>query len=406
MKIKELFTLDKIESVIKIGNIQDEEALVKNFVISNNLKEDLLYFLSFINGNEAEKNKSVNVIGNYGTGKSHLLAFISLLLSKPELRDYISNEEVKSEFEKLEKEFIVVKYELPATQNPLAKIFYYRVRDQLKENYGIEIDKIDETSNKDPKENLEDILIKIKEKYPSKGLIVIFDEYSDFIRQKSTYNDQQYDLNFTRQLAESSSSQDFILMLSMQEQIFSQREFKADADIIRKIEQRFLKINITSENIEDIVSKRMVKKDETQIQKIKRQFNKLKPKFNNLSAEEDKFINLFPVHPYVIEVFSKISFFENRSILQFISKEIEKILDKDFPEFITYDLIYSSMIESEHEIKNKEEVKPVTDVVNSLKDKVNTIDPKYKKNANRLIESLAIKNLITPPNKDGDKIGG
>jgi len=38
------------------------------------------------------------------------------------------------------------------------------------------------------------------------------------------------------------------------------------------------------------------------------------------------------------------------------------------------------MIESEHEVKNKEEVKPVTDVVKSLKDIVNTIDSKYKKN--------------------------
>ncbi|MDR0911962.1 MAG: DUF6079 family protein [Methanobrevibacter sp.] len=414
MKIKDLFTFEEIQPVIKIGSIENEEKMVKNFVISSNLKDDLIYFLEYLNGNKTDKNTSINIIGNYGTGKSHLLAFISLLLSKIELREYIQDEEIKNRFKELDREFLVVKYELPATQdNSLADIFYYHVQEQLSQNYGIEIDDYGSEGDKDskkilkdPKQILEEIILKIKEKYPEKGLIVIFDEYSDFIRQKSTINDQQYDLNFTRQLAESSSNQDFILMLSMQEHIFSSPEYKGHADLIRKIEQRFLNINITSENIEEIVSKRIVKKNENKIQEIRTLFEDLKPKFQNLSVEEDKYIDLFPLHPYVIEVFSKISFFENRSILQFISDEIRKILDKDFPEFITYDLIYSSMIENQYGISNREDVKPVVAVVNSLKDIVNSLDDRYKKNANRLIESLAIKNLISSPDKDGDKKGG
>lgn len=405
MKIRELFTFDPIQPVIKINDIKDEKEMIKNFVISKNLEEHFLYFLKYLNGEQIDENISVNIIGNYGTGKSHFLAFLSLILSKPELREYIQNERIKEEFSKIQKEFLVVKYELG--QNlPLAEIFYYRVKKQLKENYGIDIREIDyKTEKKDPKELIEEIMFEIKNEYPTKGLIVIFDEYSDFIKQKES-NDQQFDLNFTRQLAESSSNHDFILMLSMQEAIFKNPEYQANANLINKIKQRFLEIYITSENIEDILAKRMLKKDGKQVQKIKKLFETLKPKFQNISAEEDRYVDLFPVHPYVIEVFSKITFFENRSILQFISNEVGKILDNDFPEFITYDLIYDSMIESEHTVKNKEEVKPVVDVVKSLKDIVNRLDSKYKNNAIRLIESLAIKNLITPPDKKGEKIGG
>ena len=88
-----------------------------------------------------------------------------------------------------------------------------------------------------------DIILKIKETYPNKGLIVIFDEYSDFLKQKDAAN-QNYDLQFTRQLAESSINQDFILMLSMQEHIFSDPVYKDKADLINKIEKRsFLHIS-------------------------------------------------------------------------------------------------------------------------------------------------------------------
>jgi uncharacterized protein YfkK (UPF0435 family)/KaiC/GvpD/RAD55 family RecA-like ATPase len=405
MKIKDLFTFNLIQPVIKIMDISDEKEMIENYVISKNLEEHLLYFLKYLNGEKTDRNTSVNIIGNYGTGKSHFLAFLSLILSKPELRNSIQNPKIKNAFENLKREFLVVKYELG--QNlPLTEIFYYRVKKQLKENYDIDFREIDlKTEKKDHKELVEEIILTIKEKYPSKGLIVIFDEYSDFIKQKDSTS-QHEDLNFTRQLAESSSNQDFILMLSMQEHIFSDPEYKSNAELISKIEQRFLRINITSENIEDIISKRIVKKDENQLKKIKKLFEDLKPKFTNIALEEDRYAELFPVHPYVIEIFPKLTFHENRTILEFISNEIEKILDKDFPEFVTYDLIYKSLIKSDHTVKNKEEVKPVVQVVQSLKDIVNQIDPKYKKNAIRLIESLAIKNLITPPDEKGEKLSG
>lgn len=406
MKIKELFNFEDIQQVVAINNIENEKEIVEKFVISPNLKNDLLEFLEYLKGNKIEKNTSVNVIGNYGTGKSHLLSFLSIILSNPEMVQFIQDEKLKEAFFNLKKDFVVVKYELPGQNKSLSDIFFYRVKKQLKENYGIEIRKIDfDNEEKDPKELIEEILLKIKEKYPTKGLIVIFDEYSDFLKSKESYK-QNMDLQFTRQIAECSKNQDFILMLSMQEYIFSNPAYKDKADLINKIEKRFLKFNITSENIEDIIAKRMVSKTSNQIEEIKQQFDLLKEKFPNLSLEEDRYVKLFPIHPYLIEMLTNLTLFENRSILMFISQQTKIIQEEEFPAFITYDLIYDDLIESEHTIKNNESVKPIVNIVNSLFDIVPRLDSKYQERAYRLIKALALKNLVTPPNNKGEKKGG
>lgn len=404
MQIKELFNFEDIQQVIAIGNIENEQEMVEKFVISPNLKEDLLEFLEYLKGNKPEKNISVDVIGNYGTGKSHLLTFLSLILSNPEMVQYIQDDELKEEFASIDKEFLVVKYELPGQDISLEDIFFYRVKKQLLENYGIDLSDIN-VDEKDPKELVEEIILKIKEIYPNKGLIVIFDEYSDFLNSKESFK-QNRDLQFTRQIAECSKNHDFILMLSMQEYIFSNPEYKDKADLINKIEKRFLKFNITSENIEDIIAKRMVTKTPNQIEEIKNQFDTIKEKFPHIALEEDRYINLFPVHPYLIEMLSRLTLFENRSILMFISDQTKKIQEKEFPAFITYDLIYDELIESEHTVKNNEMVKPVIEIVKSLRDIIPRLDLQYQDRAKTLIDALAIKNLVTPPDISGEKKGG
>ena len=304
MKIGEFFNFEDIQKVIEIESIEDEQDLVEKFIISPNLQTDLLGILEYLNDKKPERNTSIDVIGNYGTGKSHLLGFLSIILSNPEMVQYIQDDLIKEEFSKVNREFLVVKHELPGLDKSLSDIFFYRVREQLKENYGVEIREIDaDNDDKDPKELIEEILIQIKGKYPNKGLIVIFDEYSDFLNSKESYK-QNMDLQFTRQLAECSITQDFILMLSMQENVFSNPKYKDKSDLFSKIEKRFTKINITSENVSDIVSKRILRKTPNQIQELKNQFELIKETFPNMAIEEEKYINLFPANPYLIEIFS------------------------------------------------------------------------------------------------------
>ena len=139
MQIKELFNFEDIQKVIEITKIGDEQEMVEKFVISPNLKEDLLEFLEYLKGQKPERNTSVDIIGNYGTGKSHLLSFLSIILSNPEMIQYIQDEELKNEFLTVDKEFLVVKYDLPGQNKSLEDIFIYRVKKQLKDFYNVDI---------------------------------------------------------------------------------------------------------------------------------------------------------------------------------------------------------------------------------------------------------------------------
>lgn len=398
VKIKKLFTYEEIQEVIEIGKIKNEQELVEKFVISPELEMELSDFLDIL----GEKNhKSVNIIGNYGTGKSHLLGFISLVFSKPELIDFIQSEKIKEKLLAFKREFVIVKYELPATQaKSLASIFFYRVRKQLKENFDVDIRKIDvETEDKDTKELVEEIIGEVKEKYPTSGLMVIFDEFSDFLKQKQSV-DRNYDLQFYRQLGECSNSMDFMFIASMQEHIFSNPKYVDQADSIARTQQRYKDIRITDRSIKDIISKRMVAKSSNQIEDIKKEFKEIEHYFSNLAIDQDEYVRLFPVHPYVVDILSILPYFEKRGVIQFISREIKPLMDKEFPEFITYDLIYDN-IDRVLAIKNDPEVRPVVEAVDSLKSKIDLLDAKIRGIALKLVKALAILCLAKSSEKNG-----
>ena len=398
MKTRELFNFDEIQDVIAIGKIKDEREIVEKFVISPNLETDLLSLLDLL---KDQRHKSVNILGNYGTGKSHLLAFISLILSKPDLIQYIQNPKVKEKLLGLNRDFLIVKYELPAAQaSSLASIFFYRVRKQLKENYGIDLREIKpEREEKDVKELMEEVIDEVKKKNPTKGLMVIFDEFSDFLKQKKL-EDRNYNLQFYRQLGECSNSMDFIFMVSMQEDIFSNPKYVDQAESIGRTQQRYRTIYITNQSVEEMISKRVVIKNSNQVMELRKKFKEIEPYFSNLAVEEDKYIQLFPVHPYVIETFYQLPFYEKRGIIQFLTKEVKAILDKDFPTFVTYDLIYDDM-DRVLTIKNIPDVRPVFDAVDTLKGKIDQLEPKSRDIALKLVKALAIINLIKSSAKNG-----
>jgi len=372
--------------------------VVEKYVISPTLQDELLDLLSVL---DAQRHKSANIIGNYGTGKSHLLGFLSLVLSKPELIQYIQNDKVKEKLGNLKREFFIVKYELAPTQTlSLAKVFFYRVQKQLKDNYSIDLRKIDpEKEVKDIKELVQEVMDLVKKKDPKKGLLVIFDEFSDFLKQKQAH-DRNYDLQTYRQLGECSNTLDFMFIASMQEYIFTNPQYVDQAESIARTQQRYKDVRITNESVEEMIAKRVVNKNSNQRMELKKQFSEIAHYFSNLASEENKYVRLYPIHPYVIEVFSKLPFFEKRGIIQFLSEEIKKILTDEFPSFITYDKIYNR-IEKVLSIKNHPDVRPICDAVDTLKSKIDLLDAKLRPTAIKLVKALAILNLINASNKNG-----
>src|SRR5262249_17362504 len=83
MKYGDLFTLNPIETVIQLERADrktEGKRLVESFVITPSLGDTIetvvLPQFDFESGAEG---KGIFVVGNYGTGKSHVMSFLSIL---------------------------------------------------------------------------------------------------------------------------------------------------------------------------------------------------------------------------------------------------------------------------------------------------------------------------------------
>ena len=98
MKFKDLIDFEPIESIIQLREADSHDkarTLVETFVISDRMAE-LLSELVFPNlqFDEPADNKGILIVGNYGTGKSHLMSFISALAEHEDLADESRNKAV------------------------------------------------------------------------------------------------------------------------------------------------------------------------------------------------------------------------------------------------------------------------------------------------------------------------
>ena len=83
MKYRDLIQFDPIESVIVLRSADDRkkaEELVKSYVMSDNMAELIsAKILSQLQLENVVDNKGILLVGNYGTGKSHLMSVVSAL---------------------------------------------------------------------------------------------------------------------------------------------------------------------------------------------------------------------------------------------------------------------------------------------------------------------------------------
>lgn len=394
-KISKLINFQRIKEVIDIDAAFDKASLVKNFVISPALQDHLVTLLKNINDSS---HKAAQIIGGYGSGKSHLLAVLISLLTDKTIRSSLSNDAVRDAALAIERDFVVIHWELQPNDVSLSEYFYDRVEMQLAEKYGIEMDLVANRSL-DHKETIQRIIDRIKEGNPTRGFVVIVDEISDFLKQKTKEKIAQ-DVQFLRVLGQKAQTSDFMFIGAMQEHIFSNPRYVDEAESFGRVSERFQIITITREDIKRVVAQRVLNKSAEQKLELRELFEDYLKYFPNLRAKLDEYVDLFPLHPYVIEVFSELPYFEKRGVIQFTMQEVEKILNQEFPCLITYDRIYDEM-SSKHTVKHLETVAPVVQAIATLDSKVDLMDNRRQDLARRIIKALAVLKLLGKSNANG-----
>ncbi len=118
MKYRDIIQFDPIETVTQIQHANDvskAKELVATYVISEEMAErfsDVVFpQLQF---ERPEDNKGLLVVGNYGTGKSHLMSVISAIAEHADLAGLLTNERVAKEATEIAGKFKVVRTEIGA----------------------------------------------------------------------------------------------------------------------------------------------------------------------------------------------------------------------------------------------------------------------------------------------------
>ena len=98
MKYSDLVKFEPIESVIQLEQADSVEAvrhLVQTFVISKRMAEQLCdLVIPNLQFETPADNKGVLIVGNYGTGKSHLLSLISGLAEHGDMAKVVKDKDV------------------------------------------------------------------------------------------------------------------------------------------------------------------------------------------------------------------------------------------------------------------------------------------------------------------------
>ena len=117
---------------------------------------------------EVIDNKGVLVVGNYGTGKSHLMSVISAIAKDADNLQYLQNKKFAKSMEPVAGKFEVLRIEIGGVTMSLREILFGFIQEDF-DARGIDYDVPDFNTVKDNKKLIKDMMMAFNEKYPDKG---------------------------------------------------------------------------------------------------------------------------------------------------------------------------------------------------------------------------------------------
>ncbi|MDP3028167.1 MAG: DUF6079 family protein [Deltaproteobacteria bacterium] len=400
MKYGDLIQFEPIESVVQLRDANEEMAarrLVQTYVISEEMAEKLVNLVvPQLQFDQPMDNKGLLVVGNYGTGKSHLMSVISALAENGDLATYLNDKSVASAAGKISGRFKVVRTEIGATTMSLRDIIVAELEEHLAAlGVTYSFPSTSEVSNN--KRAFEEMMAAFHQEFPDHGLLLVVDELLDYLR---TRKDQELilDLNFLREIGEVCKDLRFRFIAGVQEAIFDSPRFSFVADSIRRVQDRFEQILIARKDVKFVVAKRLLKKTADQQVKIREYLTPFAKFYGRMNERMDEFVRLFPVHPDYIDTFERVTAVEKREVLKTLSLAMKKLLGQnvpnDRPGVIAYDG-YWTTLKDNAAYRAIPEIREVIDCSLKLEGLMDSNYPKGKNKdfARRIIHGLSLHRL-------------
>jgi hypothetical protein len=402
MRYSELIDFSPIESIVQLRDSDAKDKakeLVKSYVISQDMAErlrDVLFPNLLLDG--AQDPMGMLVVGNYGSGKSHLMSVISAIAEDAAVIEEIENPLVKTSAEPIAGKFMVARMEIGATTMPLREIITGNITKHLAK-MGVEFSFPEAHEVSENKTSFEDMMARFHQVYPDRGLLVAVDELLDYLRSR---NQQELvlDLGFLREIGEVCKGLKFRFIAGVQEAIFDSGRFAFAASSISRVKDRFRQIHIATSDVKFVVSHRLLRKTLVQKKQIRTYLEKFAKFYGDWNERMDDLVDLFPVHPDYIETFQKVPIVEKRGVLQVLSRTISDMAKEEVPEdepgLLSFDGFWQH-IQDNPAFRADLDLKEVMDCSHVVKDKVNSSFSKkqYRPLAIRILDGISVHRLTT-----------
>ncbi len=402
LKYGDLIQFEPIESVVQLRDADEAAAarqLVETYVISSEMAEKLVSLVvPQLQFDQPMDNKGLLVIGNYGTGKSHLMSVISALAENGDLATHLNDKSVASAAGKISGRFKVVRTEIGATTMSLRDILVAELEEHLAAmGVSYSFPPADKVSNN--KRSFEEMMTAFHQEHPDHGLLLVVDELLDYLRTRKDH-ELILDLNFLREIGEVCKDLRFRFIAGVQEAIFDSPRFSFVADSIRRVKDRFEQILIARKDVKFVVAERLLKKTADQQVKIREYLIPFAKFYGRMNERMDEFVRLFPVHPDYIDTFERVTAVEKREVLKTLSLAMKKLLNQNVPDdrpgVIAYDSYWTTLRENPS-FRAVPDIKAVIDCSMVLESRIQQAftRPAYKPMATQLIHALSVHRLTT-----------
>lgn len=402
MRYDDVIDFQPIESVIQLLDSEKESEarnLVETFQISDAMAKrltDLIF--PHLQYEDSTDNKGLLIVGNYGTGKSHLMSVIAALAENAAFADLLTHEGVKDKAPAVAGKFKVLRLEIPGSEMGLRKILTSKLATWLKSiDVDYEFPPADETV--EDKTNFEDMMVAFQKTYPDHGVLVVVDEFLEYLNSQKDH-DLILALSFLRQVGEVTNKLRFRFIAGVQEAIFESGRFAHVGDSLSRVKDRFQQVRIVKEDVQFVVSRRLLRKTSNQVEQVKQHLSGFTEFYGDMNEKLDIFANLFPIHPDYINTFEKIPIVEKRGVLQVISDAIRNLIEHEVPEdapgILAADDCWKYLIDNPA-FRAVEDVRNVMDCSGTVEAKLKTAFPKktYKPLADRILNGLSVHRLTT-----------
>jgi hypothetical protein len=402
MQYAELIQFESLETVIEIRDANQTnkaKQLVSTYVISKEMAYRLINLVFIqLRFDQLSDNKGLLIIGNYGTGKSHLMAVISSIAEHAELVKSLNHPQVAQTAQAIAGQFKVLRTEIGATTMSLRDMLTQELENYL-QTIGVHFKFPAADTITNNKGAFQDMMAAFEARYPDKGLLLVIDELLDYLRART---DQALilDLSFLREMGEVCKELRFRLIAGLQETIFDNQRFEFVSNALRRVKDRFEQILITRQDIKFVVAERLLKKNPEQKQHIENYLNRFAPCYSNMNERLAEFVALFPIHPDYIDTFERITLIEKREILKTLERGVQTLacleVPQNSPGLLAYD-DYWKILRENPSFRAIPEIREVIECSQVLENRLEQAftRPNYKPMAIRIIQALSIHRLTT-----------